>query len=159
MSISDQGRGVIRAPRVKLAGTVLVLMRLENGRQLRAKLHQLSTSGGLLHLEQPLDEGIRIEVIFHVGNSTVRTKARVLFPMWATQGYLQPFEFDNLNELDRRELQIDLQKLLESSAAAVVPSADRMDNQFSDMSSPSSAHSPQETSSESESRPNPSVVD
>lgn len=131
MGKPDRTRGS-RAPRVKLAGTVLALMRLENGRQLRAKLHQLSTSGGLLHLDQPLDEGIKVEVIFHVGHSTVRTKARVLFPMWATQGYLQPFAFDELGDLERRELQIDLQKLLESSAAARVPLIDRMDITLSD---------------------------
>ena len=120
-----------RAPRVKLAGTVLVLMRLENGRQLRAKLHQLSISGGLLHLEQPLHEGIKVEVIFHVGHSTIRAKARVLFPIWATKGCFQPFAFDDLAELDRHELQIDLQKLLESSGAAVPLPADRMDTEFS----------------------------
>src|SRR4029077_5389470 len=90
-----------RAPRVKLAGTVLSLVRLENGRETRGKLHQLSITGGLLHLENPLDEGIKVEVIFHVGNSTVRSKARMLFPLWATQGYLQPFEFTDLSEENR----------------------------------------------------------
>ena len=109
-----------RAPRVKLAGTVLSLVRLENGRQTRGRLHQLSITGGLLHLETPLDEGIKVEVIFHVGNSTVRSKARMLFPMWATKGYLQPFEFSDLGEDDRSNLQADLQRLLECSAAAVV---------------------------------------
>jgi hypothetical protein len=110
-----------RAPRVKLAGTVLSLVRLENGRQTRGRLHQLSITGGLLHLETPLDEGIKVEVIFHVGESTVRTKARRLFPMWATQGYLQPFEFDGLDDEDRCNLQVDLQRLLDCSAAAIVP--------------------------------------
>ena len=110
-----------RPPRVKLAGTVLSLVRLENGRQTRGKLHQLSITGGLLHLENPLDEGIKVEVIFHVGNSTVRSKARMLFPMWATKGYLQPFEFTDLGEEDRSHLQADLQRLLNSSAAAIVP--------------------------------------
>jgi hypothetical protein len=109
-----------RAPRVKLAGTVLSLVRLENGRQTRGRLHQLSITGGLLHLETPLDEGIKVEVIFHVGESTVRTKARMLFPMWATQGYLQPFEFDGLDDGDRCNLQVDLQRLLDCSAAATV---------------------------------------
>src|SRR5271169_686641 len=109
-----------RAPRVKLAGTVLSLVRLENGRQTRGRLHQLSITGGLLHLETPLDEGIKVEVIFHVGESTVRTKATMLFPMWATKGYLQPFEFDDLSEEDRTNLQGDLQRLLECSAAAIV---------------------------------------
>jgi hypothetical protein len=110
-----------RAPRVKLAGTVLSLVRLENGRQTRGRLHQLSITGGLLHLETPLDEGIKVEVIFHVGESTVRSKARMLFPMWATQGYLQPFEFAGLDEEDRCNLQVDLQRLLDCSAAAIVP--------------------------------------
>ena len=110
-----------RAPRVKLAGTVLSLVRLENGRQTRGKLHQLSITGGLLHLETPLDEGIKVEVIFHVGTSTVRSKATMLFPMWATKGYLQPIEFDDLSEEERSNLQADLQRLLDCSAAAIVP--------------------------------------
>jgi hypothetical protein len=110
-----------RAPRVKLAGTVLSLVCLENGRQTRGRVHQLSVTGGLLHLETPLDEGIKVEVIFHVGESTVRTKARMLFPMWATQGYLQPFEFVDLGSGDRDNLQADLQRLLACSGAAVVP--------------------------------------
>jgi hypothetical protein len=110
-----------RAPRVKLAGTVLSLVCLENGRQTRGRLHQLSVTGGLLHLETPLDEGIEVEVIFHVGENTVRTKARMLFPMWATQGYLQPFEFVDLGQEDRSNLQADLQRLLHSSGAAIVP--------------------------------------
>jgi hypothetical protein len=110
-----------RAPRVKLAGTVLSLVRLENGRQTRGKLHQLSITGGLLHLETPLDEGIKVEVIFHVGDSTVRSKARMLFPMWATQGYLQPFEFDDLDEEDRCNLRVDLEQLLDCSEGVIVP--------------------------------------
>src|ERR1700678_1114805 len=109
-----------RAPRVELAGTVLSLVCLENGRQTRGKLHQLSITGGLLHLETPLDEGIKVEVIFHVGESTVRTKARMLFPMWATQGYLQPFEFVDLGAEDRIKLQATLQRLLSSSGAVIL---------------------------------------
>src|ERR1700686_2718441 len=109
-----------RAPRVKLAGTVLSLVRLESGRQTRGKLHQLSITGGVLQLETPLDEGIKVEVIFHVGESTVRSKARMLFPMWATQGYLQPFEFSDLDEEDRCNLGVDLQRLLDCSAATIV---------------------------------------
>jgi hypothetical protein len=117
MARSAQQTKINRAPRVKLGGTVLFLARLENGRQLRGKLHQLSTTGGLLQLEKPLDEGIKVEVIFHVGNTTVRSKARVLFPMWATQGYLQPFEFAELTEAESSSLQANLQKLLKGSAA------------------------------------------
>ena len=119
-----------RSPRVKLAGTVLSLIRLENGRQTRGKLHQLSITGGLLHLETPLDEGIKVEVIFHVGSSTVRCKAHMLFPMWATHGYLQPFEFDRLADEDRNNLQADLQRLLDGSAGVIVPDVEA-DESFS----------------------------
>lgn len=109
-----------RPVRVKLGGTVLALVRLENGRQVQAKLHQISISGGLLHMEKPLDEGVEIEVIFHLCKTTVRSRARALFPMWATQGYLQPFEFQNLSEKDRNQLQVDVDKMLQASAATVV---------------------------------------
>lgn len=108
-----------RSPRVKLGGTVLSLLLLENGRQLCARLHQVSTSGGLLHIDKPLDEGIKVELAFHVGKTTVRGKARLLFPMWATQGCLQPFAFDSLAEEDIRKLQADLEKLLKASALPV----------------------------------------
>jgi len=122
-----------RAPRVKLAGTVLSLVRLENGRQTRGKLHQLSITGGLLHLETPLDEGTKVEVLFHLGSSTVRTKARMLFPMWATQGYLQPFEFDELDEEDRCNLRVDLQRLLDCSGGVIVPAPEEDDETSSEM--------------------------
>jgi hypothetical protein len=110
--LERSGERVHRARRVKLAGAVLVLVRLENGRNLRARLHQLSVSGGLLHMEKPVDEGIKVEVMFHVGSTTVRNKARMLFPHWATQGCLQPFEFCDLAEEERHKLQADLHALL-----------------------------------------------
>jgi hypothetical protein len=112
-----QPHSVARAPGVKLAGTVLKVLVLEIGRQLRADLHQLSTTGGLLHVEQPLDEGIRVELAFHIGRNTVRGKARMLFPIWATQGCLQPFEFDGLSADDIRKLELNVQKLLRSSSS------------------------------------------
>ena len=84
----------------------------------------LSITGGLLNVASPLDEGIKVELIFHVGESTVRSKARMLFPMWATQGYLQPFEFSGLNEKERHSLGIDLQRLLDASAARIVSPAE-----------------------------------
>jgi len=108
MAKSSTRRRGTRAPRVKLAGTVLLLARLESGRQQIGKLHQLSVTGGLVQVENPLDEGIKVEVIFHVGKSTVRTKARILFPMWATKGYLQPFEFVDLANDDRILLETEL---------------------------------------------------
>lgn len=108
-----------RPPRIKLAGSVLVMLRLENGRHIRGKLHQVSTSGGLLHLDQPLAEKIKVEVMFHVGECTVRSSASMLFPMWATQGCLQPFEFVNFAEPERNALDQELAKLRDKGTITV----------------------------------------
>jgi hypothetical protein len=118
MSQAKQTDGARRAPRVKLGGTILALVRLESGKQIRARLHQLSFTGGLLQLEKPLDEGIKVEVMFHLSGNTVRSTAAMLFPMWATQGCLQPFEFAELGEEDRLKLETDLQKFLTSPVAS-----------------------------------------
>ena len=113
-------RSTPRPPRVKLAGTILALVRMENSRQVTAKLHQLSVTGGLLHLPAPLDEGIRVEIIFHVPVGTVRNQATILFPMWATNGYLQPFEFLELADENQKTVSNYLETLLSSGAVAVV---------------------------------------
>jgi hypothetical protein len=93
------------------------MLRLENGRHIRAKLHQVSITGGLLHMEQPLDEGIKVEVMFHVGSYTVRSKGAMLFPMWATKGCLQPFRFLDFGDEERGKLEATLQTLLDLGAA------------------------------------------
>src|SRR5208337_1510032 len=80
-----------RGLRVKLGGSILALVLLENGRQIRGRMSQLSVNGGLVSLESPLDEAIRVTVLFHLGTVSIRCRARMLFPMWATQGCLQPF--------------------------------------------------------------------
>lgn len=105
--------GKDRPFRVKLRGSVLSLIRLPNRRQVRGKVHQLSTSGGLMHLEKPLDEKLRVEVIFHLGETTVREKAEMMFPMWATQGWLQPFRFIDLPETSEKALEANLLSLVQ----------------------------------------------
>ena len=100
---------------------MLALLRLQNGRQVRAKLHQISVTGGVLHAEKPLDEGISIEIIFHLCSTTVRCQALAFFPLWATQGYLQPFEFQELDEKDRTQLQAEIDGLVKSLSGTVVP--------------------------------------
>jgi len=72
----------------------------------------LSVTGGMVHLEKPLDEKIEVEMIFHLCNATVRTKAMMLFPMWATQGWLQPFRFIDLSEADKKSLAANLQSFV-----------------------------------------------
>ena len=58
-----------RGSRVKLGGSILVVMLLENGRQIRGRMNQLSVNGGVVSLEQPLDESIRVTLLFHLGFS------------------------------------------------------------------------------------------
>jgi hypothetical protein len=102
-----------RAFRFKLRGSVLTLIRLPNQRQLRGKLHQLSVTGGLMNIDQPLDEKLKVELIFHIGEITLREKAEMLFPMWATQGWLQPFRFVELSEASRNALEQNLLALVQ----------------------------------------------
>src|ERR1700731_1361174 len=107
--------------RVKLRGSVLTLIRLPNQRQIRGKLHQLSISGGLVHLEKPLDEKLTVEFIFHLGNTTIRERAEIMFPMWATQGWLQPFRFVELPEASKSALETSLLSFVQQNAASSVP--------------------------------------
>jgi hypothetical protein len=102
--------------RVKLRGSVLVLVRLPNKRSVRAAIHQLSTSGGVIHLEKPLDENLEVELIFHIREATLRGKAQMLFPMWATQGWMQPFRFVDMSDADRETLDGKLKSFVGEAA-------------------------------------------
>ncbi len=113
---STQKKGP-RGSRVKLGGSILALVLLENGRQLRGRMNQLSVNGGLLPLERPLDEGILVTVVFHLGSTSIRCRARMLFPMWATQGCLQPFRFVELPEADHARLNQELEALVRAGAS------------------------------------------
>lgn len=114
-SIASAQKGQ-RGSRVKLGGSILVLVLLENGRQIRGRMNQLSVNGGLVSLERPLDEGIKITVLFHIGSTSIRCPGRMLFPMWATQGCLQPFRFVELPEADRAALARELDVLVRAGA-------------------------------------------
>ncbi len=98
--------------RVKLRGSILALISLPNRRQVRGKLHQISTTGGLMNLDKPLDEKLKVELIFHLGETTIREKVEMLFPMWATQGWLQPFRFVDMTEANKEVLETSLRALV-----------------------------------------------
>ena len=117
MSATASTRKGQRGTRVKLGGSILALVLLENGRQIRSRLSQLSVNGGLLSLEKPLDESIRVTVLFHVGLTTIRCRAQMLFPMWATQGCLQPFRLLELSEDSRTGLARELETLVRGGAS------------------------------------------
>jgi hypothetical protein len=113
-AITQKGQ---RGTRVKLGGSILVLVLLENGRQIRGRMNQLSVNGGLVSLEQPLDESIRVTVLFHIGLTSIRCRAQMLFPMWATQGCLQPFRFLELAEASRSSLGRELETRVRAGAS------------------------------------------
>ena len=118
-----ENRMVDRPFRVKLRGSVLVLVRLPNKRALRAAIHQLSTSGGVIHFEKPLDEKLEVELIFHIHKTTIRSKAQMLFPMWATQGWMQPFRFVDLSDANREMLDEKLKTFLGETAKSAAAGA------------------------------------
>jgi len=109
-SLPEAGKD--RPFRVKLRGSILALIRLPNRRQVRGKLHLLSASGGLMNVDQPLDEKLNVELIFQIGETAIREKAEMLFPMWATQGWLQPFRFVDLPETNKETLEKSLLALM-----------------------------------------------
>jgi len=113
-AITQKGQ---QGSRVKLGGSILALVVLENGRQIRGRMNQLSVNGGLVSLEHPLDEGIRVTVLFHLGSTSIRCRAHMLFPMWATQGCLQPFRFLELPEASRVNLNRELEALVQAGAS------------------------------------------
>ncbi len=116
MSVVPSAQKRQRGSRVKLGGSVLALVLLENGRQIRARLNQLSVNGGLVSLEHPLDEGIKVTVLFHIGCTSFRCRGQMLFPMWATQGCLQPFRFVELPVTDSTALALELDALVRAGA-------------------------------------------
>jgi hypothetical protein len=115
MADSPQQRRKIRAPRVNLWGTVSATIQLENGRQLWAKTLRISITGGLLELATCLDEGVAVNLTLHLGSRRVRGKAAMLFPMFAAQGFLQPFRFTDLRDEECRALEAEVRELLKLS--------------------------------------------
>jgi len=97
---------------VRLGGAIPALVLLESGREIQARLSQLSVNGGLLALENPLDEGIRVTTVFQVGATSFRCRSTMLFPMWATRGCFQPFRFVELSDENRAELSLELESLV-----------------------------------------------
>jgi hypothetical protein len=116
MSPTTSAQRGLRGLRVKLLGSRLALVLLENGRQVRARINQISVNGALLSLEAPLNEGIHVTLLFHLGFATIRSRALMLFPMWATQGCLQPLKFLELADSDRACLARELEALVRAGA-------------------------------------------
>src|ERR1039457_3184172 len=107
-----------RAPRVSLRGRIGVTIQLENGRRRPAKLHLLSSTGGLLEISNYLEERSNVRLGFPMGELIVQPKAEMLFPMWGANGYLQPFRFTQLVADERRMLETEITELLKHARVA-----------------------------------------
>jgi hypothetical protein len=99
---------------VKLDGSVLVAIRLEGANSVRAKLRELSVTGGLLMLAKPLEAGELVELAFQTSKGTVQAMAEVLEAQAkASSGCLQPFRFIALEDDAHSSLSTLLQSLLD----------------------------------------------
>ncbi len=115
MSHFFQRRPARRAPRVTLRGTISAVIRLENGRQLTAKLQQLSITGGLLDLPVYLEERAWVDLTIYLSSGAVRGTAEMMFPMRGGVGYLQPFRFTSLGGEELHAIDQEVTELLKQS--------------------------------------------
>jgi len=121
MIYSPRMRPGTRAPRVSLQGRISVIVRLENGRQFTAKLHQLSVTGGLMEIATYLEERSKVGLTIPISGSMVRPDADVLFPMWSAGGYLQPFRFTRFWAEERQMLEAEISERLRQTVARSTP--------------------------------------
>jgi hypothetical protein len=117
MAYSPRKRRGTRAARVSLQGRISIVLVLENGRQLSGKLHQLSVTGGLLEIATYLEERTKVETAIPLGGVLVRPGAEMLFPMWSTHGFLQPFRITRLWAQERQMLEAEIAEMLRQSVA------------------------------------------
>jgi len=113
-----QNRQRVRPPRVTLPETVFVTVQLENGRQVTAKLHRVSLTGGLLDLAVYLEERIRVGLTVPIGSGIVHAQAQLLFPMRGMTGYLQPFRFTSMRAEQLHILDREITELLKRAQTA-----------------------------------------
>jgi len=114
-----------RAPRANVRGSIAAVVRLENGRQLPAKLQQLSITGGLLDLAAYLEERTWVDLTIYLGSGPVRATAEMMFPMPGAISYLQPFRFTNLGAEELHALDREVSAVLQQSATPKPENATR----------------------------------
>ena len=106
-----------RGSRVKLGGSILAMVLLENGRQIRGRMNQLSVNGGLLSLEQPLDEGIEVTVVFHLGLPAFGAARACCFPCGRLRDACSLSAFWNCRTRTAASLNRELETLVRAGAS------------------------------------------
>jgi hypothetical protein len=104
-----------RAARVRPTEFTPAVIRVQSGGCTPAELQVISTTGGLLSLPQPLNQGSHIKLLFLTPAGPVLGEAEMLRPISWTE---QPFRFIGLEQADGRRLTaITRQKSATDSAA------------------------------------------
>lgn len=125
MTYFPQPNPAKRASRVKLGGSVGVQILVEGSQPIRANLHQLSDTGGLLALSKAFEQGDFAEVAFHTSKGSVRGMAELLAATReSTSGCLQPFRFVALDDEDHSRLRMALESFVDQTMVGV-PSSKR----------------------------------
>jgi hypothetical protein len=117
MSQFSQSHQQRRAPRANLRETIPVNIQLENGRQISAKLHQVSITGGLLELPTCLEERLWVKLTLPLGFNVVHFTAEMMFPMRGATGYTQPFRITRIETEDLHKLDTEITDLLKQNVA------------------------------------------
>ena len=88
---------------------------------MRAKLHELSATGGLLVLSKPLEQGDFVEVSFQTSHGIVRGMAELLSVRRKSQsGCMQPFRFIALEDEYHTTLRMTLESLRDQTLIGVL---------------------------------------
>ena len=101
-----------KSARAKLAGAVDVSVHLPDGNWVRARLHEVSATGGVLFLESALAENSQVMLVFDSPAGLIKETAEILSQQWSTRGCLQPFRFTDPGDRNRRRLQRTIRHLL-----------------------------------------------
>ena len=127
MTYFPQSNPAKPATRLKLGGSIVVVVRSEGGSQpVRAKLHELSATGGLLVLSRALEQGAFVEVAFQTSLGRVQGMAELLSPRQeSTSGCLQPFRFVALDDDDHTRLRMAMESLLDRTMVGLPSSKGR----------------------------------
>lgn len=102
-----------KSPRAKLGGAVPVTVRQTGKGRSEARLHEISATGGVLFLDEEMEAGARVMLVFDTPVGLVKESAEMLPRQWSTKGCLQPFRFIDPAERSQRRLRRTLQHLLE----------------------------------------------
>jgi len=114
------------ARRVQVGDSVVVAIRSEGAQSVRAKLCDLSATGGLLLLSKALEEGDFVEVALQTTNGTVHGMAELLVTKRElTEGCLQPFRFVAMDDESHTKLRMALQSFLDQARRSAPPSKRR----------------------------------